>query len=65
MSNPGARVGDRVTLHWAQGSITGVLKSRPVATGDTWVVHTDGGRIYEVQTFESMVVLNREVGEDE
>jgi len=68
MSNSGARKGDRVRVSFAMlgrgHDVIGCVQYAPCSTGDSWIIHADGGRIFHVQMFETIEVLDREVDPD-
>ena len=61
MNSYGARVGDRVCVCWGGDEVLrGTVKYMPCATGDNWIIWTDEGTIYHVQSYEAIIVLDRE-----
>ena len=40
--------------------LRGTVKYMPCATGDNWIIWTDEGTIYHVQSYEAIIVLDRE-----
>lgn len=59
MSENGAMVGDRVEVSFGDNALYGTVMLMPYNAGDSWVIHSDDGSIYHVQTFQHIRVLNR------
>ena len=55
--------GDRVKATFASGGyfddIEGVVEYTPCATGDSWVLVQDDGRVIYIQQFETMILLRK------
>ena len=53
--------GDKVRVTFAEGGyfddFEGVVDYTPCATGDSWVLVQDDGRVIYVQQFETMILL--------
>ena len=53
--------GDTVQVGWAndQCVLRGVVRYRPQATGDSWIIQLEDGTPYYIQQFETMFRLKR------